>query len=168
VKKDFSNGELTIVWRPVKCIHSGICVKTLPDVYDPKAKPWIQPENASTDALVRQVDKCPSGALSYFFNQDETSGSFRDNEARKRYELLFEGHTAFIDYKKTRNKIYLIHTDVPAALEGRGIGSRIVLQALVDIRKKGLVLVPLCPFVAKYLKKHPHWNELVKNGTNTT
>jgi predicted GNAT family acetyltransferase/uncharacterized Fe-S cluster protein YjdI len=167
VKKDFSNGELTIVWRPVKCIHSGICVKTLPKVYDPKAKPWIQPEHATTDQLVQQVDQCPSGALTYYFNQDVSSGFFSDNAEAKRYELHFEGHTAYIDYKKSKNKIYLIHTDVPAALEGRGMGSRIVLQALVNIRQRGLTLVPLCPFVAKYLKKHPHWNELVKKGTNT-
>lgn len=46
------------------CIHSGICVKTLPGVYNPKDKPWIKPENAQTQELISQVAKCPSGALS--------------------------------------------------------------------------------------------------------
>lgn len=65
IRKEYSNGELTVIWKPGKCIHSGICVKTLPDVYHPKEKPWILPENASTDALKDQIAKCPSGALSY-------------------------------------------------------------------------------------------------------
>ena len=68
IKKEYSNGEITIVWKPEKCIHSGVCVKTLPEVYDPKAKPWITPENATTAELKSQIDKCPSGALSYYTN----------------------------------------------------------------------------------------------------
>lgn len=63
--KEYVNGDLTVVWKPAKCIHSGICVKTLPKVYDPNAKPWIQPMNATIDELKAQIDKCPSGALTY-------------------------------------------------------------------------------------------------------
>ncbi|MFV0377257.1 MAG: (4Fe-4S)-binding protein [Mangrovibacterium sp.] len=62
--KEYSNGEITIVWQPELCTHAGICVKTLPQVYNPKEKPWVKPENASTAELVAQVSKCPSGALS--------------------------------------------------------------------------------------------------------
>jgi uncharacterized Fe-S cluster protein YjdI len=65
IVKRYQKDELTIVWEPAKCIHSGICVKMLPEVYDPKAKPWIQQENASVEQLKAQIDKCPSGALSY-------------------------------------------------------------------------------------------------------
>lgn len=70
IMKTYSNGELTIVWQPGKCIHSGICVRTLPKVYNPKAKPWITIENATTDELKAQISNCPSGALSYFMNKD--------------------------------------------------------------------------------------------------
>jgi uncharacterized Fe-S cluster protein YjdI len=63
-RKEYSNGEITIVWQPKKCIHSGVCVKTLPKVYNTKERPWIKPENATTEELVSQVAKCPSGALS--------------------------------------------------------------------------------------------------------
>jgi uncharacterized Fe-S cluster protein YjdI len=59
----YSNGEITILWKPTVCIHAGICVKTLPQVYNPQARPWIQPENATTPELIEQVAKCPSGAL---------------------------------------------------------------------------------------------------------
>lgn len=63
-RKEYSNGEIIIVWQPKKCIHSGICVKTLPQVYNTKIRPWIKPENAATGELIDQVAKCPSGALS--------------------------------------------------------------------------------------------------------
>lgn len=61
--KKYSNGEITILWQPEKCIHAGVCVKTLPKVYNPKEKPWIKPNNANTKELIDQVSKCPSGAL---------------------------------------------------------------------------------------------------------
>ena len=66
IVKEYSNGELTVVWKPHKCIHAGECVKALPEVYIPKEKPWIKAENASTQALKDQIAKCPSGALSYY------------------------------------------------------------------------------------------------------
>lgn len=63
-EKEYSNGEVTILWKPEKCIHAGICVKTLPQVYNPKERPWIKPENATTTEIINQVAKCPSAALS--------------------------------------------------------------------------------------------------------
>ena len=62
---EYINGDITVIWQPKKCIHAGVCVKSLPKVYDPKAKPWIRPQNASAEDLKRQIDKCPSGALNY-------------------------------------------------------------------------------------------------------
>lgn len=70
LKKEYTNGEVTVVWKPSLCMHSEICVKTLPEVYKPKEKPWINLDNAATDAIVDQVKKCPSGALSFYFNAD--------------------------------------------------------------------------------------------------
>lgn len=67
IVKEYSNGEITVVWKPKKCIHSGVCVKMLPQVYNPKEKPRIKVNNATTDELKNQIDKCPSGALSYYF-----------------------------------------------------------------------------------------------------
>lgn len=71
IVKKYSNGELTVVWKPNLCIHSGVCVRTLPKVYNPKEKPWIKPENATTEELKAQINKCPSGALSFFMNEGE-------------------------------------------------------------------------------------------------
>ena len=65
MKKEYSNGEITIVWQPKLCTHAGVCVRTLPKVYNPKASPWVAIENASTEDLINQVKQCPSGALSF-------------------------------------------------------------------------------------------------------
>ena len=62
--KRYDNGEVTVVWKPSLCIHSGICFRGLPQVFDPRVRPWIRPEGASTEAIVAQVGCCPSGALS--------------------------------------------------------------------------------------------------------
>jgi len=69
MSKEYTNGEITIKWQPKLCQHAAICVKTLPQVYNPKASPWISIENASTEELKNQISQCPSGALSYYHNK---------------------------------------------------------------------------------------------------
>lgn len=68
IVKEYSNGEVTIVWKPGLCMHSTLCYKGLPEVFDPKARPWIDAKGADTGRIVEQVKKCPSGALSYYYN----------------------------------------------------------------------------------------------------
>lgn len=73
ITKKYNNGEVTIVWKPAACIHSTICWKAatgLPEVFNPRERPWIKMENAATDQIVEQVKKCPSGALSFYFNNE--------------------------------------------------------------------------------------------------
>ena len=70
ITKKYTNGEVTIVWKPDTCIHSAICFKGLGEVFDPQKRPWITPEGASTERIIEQVKKCPSGALSYYLNAD--------------------------------------------------------------------------------------------------
>jgi uncharacterized Fe-S cluster protein YjdI len=64
VIKHYSNGDVTVVWQPDLCQHTGICVRGLPRVFDPRRRPWIELEHADTAAIVEQVGRCPSGALS--------------------------------------------------------------------------------------------------------
>ena len=70
--KKYTNGEVTVVWQPSKCIHSTICFRELPEVFDPNKRPWVNPQGASTAAIVAQVRRCPSAALSYYMNNGET------------------------------------------------------------------------------------------------
>jgi uncharacterized Fe-S cluster protein YjdI len=68
-KHDYTNGEVTVIWKPEICTHSGNCVKNLPEVFKPKERPWVKIENASSEETMKAVDKCPSGALSYYKNE---------------------------------------------------------------------------------------------------
>ena len=64
VVKEYSNGEVTVVWQPHLCIHSKKCWKGLLPVFDPRRKPWIDMDAASSERIVAQVNECPSRALS--------------------------------------------------------------------------------------------------------
>jgi uncharacterized Fe-S cluster protein YjdI len=74
-EKHYSNGEITIVWKPALCIHSGNCVRGLPQVFNTRVKPWINAQGADSEAIINQVNKCPSGALSYMKNSKDVIGS---------------------------------------------------------------------------------------------
>ena len=90
-----------------------------------------------------------------------------DNVALHQYEFRIGDLIPRIEYLKTKNgEIYLTHTEVPSALEGKGVGSSLVRLALEDIERQQLRLVPLCPFVAGYVQKHPEWKRLVMEGIN--
>lgn len=65
ITKKYDNGEITVIWQPGLCIHSGRCAKGLPAVFNPAQKPWININGADSETIMRQVDQCPSGALSY-------------------------------------------------------------------------------------------------------
>ncbi|MEZ4804316.1 MAG: (4Fe-4S)-binding protein [Bacteroidia bacterium] len=76
ITKKYSNGEITIVWKPTLCIHSKNCWQGsngLIEVFNPSEKPWIKPEGASTERIMSQIKKCPSGALSYYMNESEST-----------------------------------------------------------------------------------------------
>ena len=62
--KRYSNGEVTVVWQPSLCVHSAVCVRGLPEVFNPRRRPWVVLEGTPTEAIVNQVESCPSGALS--------------------------------------------------------------------------------------------------------
>ncbi len=68
--KKYTNGEVTVVWKPSICQHTGICFMGLPQVFDPARRPWIAIDGASTGEIIAQVKACPSGALSYFMNSE--------------------------------------------------------------------------------------------------
>ncbi|PAW94615.1 GNAT family N-acetyltransferase [Mucilaginibacter sp. MD40] len=84
-----------------------------------------------------------------------------NNEAIHNFELMVDGHRSFIDYQVRGEKIYLIHTEVPEALQGRGVAEALVDKAFTYIESKGLKVVPLCAYVQIFLKKHPEWNRVV-------
>lgn len=74
----YTNGEVTIVWKPDLCIHSGNCARGLQEVFKPREKPWIKIDGASSERIIEQVKKCPSGALSYLINADGTANNDKE------------------------------------------------------------------------------------------
>ncbi|MFY9611893.1 MAG: (4Fe-4S)-binding protein [Blastocatellia bacterium] len=68
--KNYSNGDVTVVWQPAKCIHSTICFRELPEVFDPNKRPWVNAEGANTEAIIAQVRRCPSEALSFYMRRE--------------------------------------------------------------------------------------------------
>jgi uncharacterized Fe-S cluster protein YjdI len=73
ITKTYSNGEVTVVWKPDICVHSAICFHGLPAVFDPRRRPWVNVQAAATSSIVAQVGKCPSGALSLAPDPDPAS-----------------------------------------------------------------------------------------------
>ena len=67
----YTNGVVTILWQPELCKHSGRCFHGLPEVFKPKEKPWITPGGSTTEKIIAQVKRCPSGALGYVMNDAE-------------------------------------------------------------------------------------------------
>ncbi|MTE26621.1 (4Fe-4S)-binding protein [Winogradskyella ouciana] len=108
--KEYTNGEVTVVWEAEKCIHSGICVKGSPEVFQPKERPWVKVDASPTNEIVETVKKCPSGALSYYMNngEDKTAQSLETKvEVLENGPLLVYG-TLKVTHKdgneETKNK----------------------------------------------------------------
>jgi predicted GNAT family acetyltransferase len=84
-----------------------------------------------------------------------------NNHALHRYEAHLDGRLAKIDYEESGDRLILLHTEVPEALGGRGIASRLARYALDDARAHSRVVVPVCPFVSAYIQRHPEYLPLV-------
>lgn len=83
------------------------------------------------------------------------------NEETRRFEASLDGETAFAEYRLVDHGIILPHTVVPESFEGRGVGSALAKAALGYARKHELKVIPLCPFIAAYITKHPEWHDVV-------
>lgn len=86
----------------------------------------------------------------------------RNNPAKKRYELDVEGHIAATYYELSDDVITFVHTEVPEALGGRGIGSKLIKETLDQVRAAGLKVIAQCPFVKAYIGKHQEYAGLLK------
>lgn len=83
------------------------------------------------------------------------------NEETKRFELTVDGYIAFIDYEENEKIIKLIHTESPEELAGRGAATALIEKTLAYLEENTYQLVPLCPLVFAYVKRHPEWKRLV-------
>lgn len=140
ITKKYTNGEITIVWKPGMCIHSTKCWKGeegLIDVFNPRERPWIKPEGASSETIMAHIERCPSGALSYYYNEaTEATADIQESqvvEVLKNGPLLVYGNltvkdkdgnetsksnvTAFCRCGQSANKPYCDGTHVKCGFE---------------------------------------------------
>ena len=89
------------------------------------------------------------------------AGSVRNNTAEERYELEIDGTVAYVSYHREQGAVSLDHTEVPAQLGGRGVGSALAKGTLELVRTEGLKVLPRCEFIGGYIKKHPEYQDLV-------
>jgi hypothetical protein len=86
----------------------------------------------------------------------------KDNPAASRFEMASGGAVAFVEYERTGDgRVALLHTEVPEALSGRGVGSKLVRGVLEALRAERAKAVPCCGFVAAYIERHPEHRDLL-------
>ena len=85
----------------------------------------------------------------------------KDNPATSRFELGSGDSTASVEYRRAGDRIALLHTEVPEALSGQGVGSKLVRGVLDVLRAQGVEVVPRCEFVAAYVERHPEYRDMV-------
>ena len=69
--KEYQKDDIKVVWNQTLCKHAAECVKGSPNVFKPKEQPWITPDNSTTEKIIETVNKCPSGALTYYLNKND-------------------------------------------------------------------------------------------------
>jgi predicted GNAT family acetyltransferase len=87
-----------------------------------------------------------------------------DNPEEERLEIRQDGHVALLAYYRGEGKLFLLHTEVPPELEGRGLGGRLVHAAVEGARAAGEPVVAFCPFAQAWLRRHPDFQELLDPG----
>ena len=96
---------------------------------------------------------------------DTTTESVHLNNSRHRFEMTIDGKLSFVEFQQADDEtLALVHTEVHPDLEGKGVGSKLVKGVLDYARNSNLHIMPYCPFVATYLKRHPDYQDLVKPG----
>ncbi len=90
----------------------------------------------------------------------------KNNELSQQFEWKIDGKLAKVEYNfsSDRKRIFLTHTEVPSALQGGGVASKLAKAVLDHVEEKGWKLVPLCPYIQGYIKKHPEYRKLLDKG----
>tara|TARA_R110002073_G_scaffold72537_1_gene177320 strand:- start:317902 stop:318219 length:318 start_codon:yes stop_codon:yes gene_type:complete len=89
-----------------------------------------------------------------------------NDETKKRFQIEVAGSVAFVDYRVVGDQIALIHTEVDPELSGQGAASALVEKILNHIESSGKLILPYCPYVFAYIKKHPEWKRMVAKNFN--
>ena len=86
------------------------------------------------------------------------------NAEKSRFEISVDDHIGFINYGEMGDQVALVHTEVDPVLSGRGVASALVEKTLLLIEENNKKILPYCPYVLAYIKKHPQWKRIVDKG----
>jgi len=103
--RDYSNGEITVHWRPSECIHSTICYSRLRSVFDPSRRPWIRMDKGSTEEIIDIVNQCPTDALTFTRNKEPNKSEEKKEPPQK------------VEEKEPETKIQIMENG-PALISG--------------------------------------------------
>ncbi|MFN8489655.1 MAG: GNAT family N-acetyltransferase [Caldilineaceae bacterium] len=85
------------------------------------------------------------------------------NAVAERFEAKLDNQLAVLEYQRQDGTLFFTHTEVPPKFRGQGIADELAKQALDYARTHQLTVVPLCSFMATYIRRHPEYKDLVQN-----
>ncbi len=89
------------------------------------------------------------------------NSSLVNNKTQNRFEIVVNDSIAFIDYTEKDKQVALVHTEVPEVIGGKGVAAALVEKTLYYLENNNKSLLPLCPYVFAYIKRHPEWKRIV-------
>jgi len=113
--RQYTNGEITVFWKPAKCVHATTCFRELIEVYNPGRRPWVDMSAASTQRIIEVTDKCPTDAILWKYNKDLSEDELNARTSASE-EVNPETLTADLETKPAK---VTIMKDGPIVVEGK-------------------------------------------------
>lgn len=161
--RKYEGSEIDIFYSIKKCEHAAICVRGNGDVFNPKRRPWIIPDNGEADQVMKVIDACPSGALHYIRKEDAGKVTFLQEKNRFYLEDSEKQLIAEITFTEPNDEFFIIdHTFVDDSLRGKGIAQALVKEVVTKARREQKKILPLCPFAKLEFEKKKEYADVWK------
>jgi uncharacterized Fe-S cluster protein YjdI len=147
--RKYTNGEITVFWKPDACIHASHCYRELIQVFDPGKRPWVDMYGASTEEIIETVNMCPTDALTWKYNDDERNNDIDPGQTNhvnfRRPDLLVPGSEDAVEAVSVK-----VMPDGPLVINGTftlnwGLHKKEVRESIISVCRCGNSLhMPFC------------------------